>query len=60
MKNETVVKSAPPPHAQIHVSFHAVLPQPVTESMIRTVFARFGEVKDVSIKKIQFNRVSAH
>jgi hypothetical protein len=54
-----MAKPADPPSAQIHVSFLSkqvdVL---ITETTLRSLFSRFGEVVDVAIKKIQFNPVS--
>jgi RNA recognition motif-containing protein len=53
-----MAKPSDPPSAQIHVSFLSkqvdVL---ITETTLRSLFSRFGEVVDVAIKKIQFNPV---
>jgi RNA recognition motif-containing protein len=57
-KKDGFMKSVQPPHAQIHITFASMHGKIVTESALRDIFERFGEVKDVSIKKIHFSRVS--
>jgi RNA recognition motif-containing protein len=44
--------------AQIHVTFASRHPTiPVTEASLRSLFSRFGDVVDVTIKKTLFNKV---
>jgi hypothetical protein len=56
-KKEGFMKSVQPPHAQIHITFISLHGKMVTESFLREVFEKYGEVKDVSIKKIHLNHV---
>lgn len=45
-----------PPHAQIHVTFVSNHLKIVTEAFLRHIFETFGEVLDVSIKKLHVNK----
>lgn len=50
---------APEPTAQVHFSYLSKqLNVLITEATIRKVFLRFGEVKDITIKKSAFDDVS--
>lgn len=52
----TTTSSIPIMHAQIHVAFLSNHLKIVTESFLRLVFERFGQVVDVSIKKLHVSK----
>ena len=45
-----------PPRAQVHVAFQSKTDVPISESLIRFIFEKYGEVVDVVIKKLNFNK----
>jgi hypothetical protein len=56
-RKEPTMKVVQPPSAQVHVSFYSMQSHPVTEDFLRQNFDKFGDIQDVSIKKIQYNQV---